>query len=50
MQANSDVWIGWAWWAAGPWWAQDYIYLLEPKADGSDRNRLMSTLQNYFPH
>ncbi|CAK3894920.1 glycoside hydrolase [Lecanosticta acicola] len=26
---NSDVWTGWLWWAAGPWWA-DYIYSVEP--------------------
>lgn len=26
---NSDVWTGWLWWAAGPWWA-DYMFSLEP--------------------
>lgn len=26
---NSDVWTGWLWWAAGPWWA-DYMYSIEP--------------------
>jgi endoglucanase len=25
MQANSDVWLGWLWWGAGPWWG-NYIY------------------------
>ncbi|OQN99937.1 hypothetical protein B0A48_14142 [Cryoendolithus antarcticus] len=29
MQANTDVWQGAIWWAAGPWWA-DYIYSIEP--------------------
>ncbi|KAF7191375.1 putative endo-beta-1,4-glucanase B [Pseudocercospora fuligena] len=29
---NSDVWDGYAWWAAGPWWA-DYMFSIEP-ADG----------------
>jgi endoglucanase len=38
MQSNNNVWIGWTWWAAGPWWA-DYIYTLEPKA-GVDRPQM----------
>lgn len=29
LKANSDVWTGALWWAAGPWWA-DYIYSFEP--------------------
>ena len=29
MQDNSDVWTGWLWWGAGPWWG-DYIYGMEP--------------------
>ncbi|KAI4869132.1 glycoside hydrolase family 5 protein [Hypoxylon rubiginosum] len=29
MQQNSDVWTGWLWWGAGPWWA-DYMYGMEP--------------------
>jgi len=29
MQANADVWQGWAWWSAGPWWGP-YIYGMEP--------------------
>jgi len=32
---NSDVLVGWAWWAAGPWWGE-YMLTLEPKA-GVDR-------------
>ncbi|MCW5203658.1 glycoside hydrolase family 5 protein [Desulfobulbus sp. US5] len=30
MEENADVWIGWTWWAAGPWWAVDYQFTLEP--------------------
>ena len=37
MEANADVWTGFAWWAAGPWWG-DYMYSLEPK-DGRDTGR-----------
>lgn len=29
MKDNSDVWTGWLWWGAGPWWA-DYMYGMEP--------------------
>ncbi len=23
VEANSDVWLGWTYWAAGPWWGED---------------------------
>ena len=29
VEANSDVWLGWTWWAAGPWWG-NYMFTLEP--------------------
>ncbi len=29
IDANSDVWLGWTYWAAGPWWGE-YIFTLEP--------------------
>lgn len=32
MIANSDVWLGWTWWAAGPWWG-NYHYSIEPSAN-----------------
>lgn len=32
MAANPDVWIGWSAWAAGSWWANDYMF----KLDASD--------------
>ncbi len=38
MAANKDVWIGWTYWAAGPWWG-DYMYSIEPRG-GSDRPQL----------
>lgn len=28
---NADVWTGWLWWAAGPWWA-DYMFSIEPSS------------------
>lgn len=39
MAKNSDVWIGWAWWAAGAWWPKDYPLSIEPK-DGVDRPQM----------
>jgi len=29
LKENADVWIGWTWWAAGPWWGE-YQFTLEP--------------------
>jgi endoglucanase len=29
VQANQDVWMGWTWWAAGPWWGE-YMFTLDP--------------------
>jgi cellulose 1,4-beta-cellobiosidase len=45
VESNRDVWTGWAWWAAGPWWG-DYIFTLEPK-DGADRPQ-MATLAEHL--
>ena len=30
IQENSDVWLGWTWWAAGPWWGE-YMFTLEKR-------------------
>ena len=35
---NSDVWLGWTYWAAGPWWG-DYMFSIEPK-NGQDRPQM----------
>ena len=29
IEANTDVWLGWTYWSAGPWW-DDYIFSLQP--------------------
>ncbi len=39
MAGNADVWIGWAYWAAGAWWPKDYPLSIEPK-DGKDRPQM----------
>ena len=32
MQVNADVWAGWTWWAAGPWWG-DQMLSIEPSGN-----------------
>jgi endoglucanase len=29
MDQNADVWLGWTWWAAGPWWGE-YLFSIQP--------------------
>jgi endoglucanase len=36
---NTDVFIGWAWWSAGPWWG-DYFMSIEPDEAGDDKPQL----------
>ena len=38
MEQNRDVWIGYTWWSAGPWWG-DYMFTLEPDK-GTDRPQM----------
>lgn len=45
LDDNSDVWLGWAYWAAGPWWGED-IFTLEPQEDGSDRPQMAVLLEH----
>ena len=44
MEKNRDVWLGFAWWSAGPWWG-DYMFSVEP--DGGRDKPQMSYLR---PH
>lgn len=46
MAANSDVWLGWTYWAAGSWWPKDYFTNVEP-LDGKDRPQ-MAILERYI--
>lgn len=39
MTENADVWIGWAYWAAGAWWPKGYPLSIEPK-DDEDRPQM----------
>src|SRR5262249_48168852 len=47
IQTNSDVWLGWTWWAAGPWWG-NYMFTLEQAAGGADQPA-MAVLKSFIP-
>jgi len=47
MQANSDAWLGWSWWAAGPEWGE-YIFTLEPTSDFTTDRPQMSWLEPFL--
>ncbi|MDR3690025.1 MAG: glycoside hydrolase family 5 protein [Fimbriimonas sp.] len=38
MERDRDVWLGFTWWSAGPWWG-DYMFGLEPR-EGKDRPQM----------
>jgi endoglucanase len=38
LENNDDVWLGWTYWAAGPWWG-DYMFTIDP-AGGQDRPQM----------
>jgi endoglucanase len=46
VNTNADVWLGWSYWAAGPWWG-DYGFSIEP-INGVDRPQT-GVLQNGIP-
>jgi endoglucanase len=48
LKANSDVYLGWSWWAAGPWW-DDYIFTLEPTSNFTVDAPQMAWLVPYWP-
>jgi endoglucanase len=47
IQNNSDVWLGWTWWAAGPWWG-NYMFTLEKTTGGADQPA-MAVLRSFIP-
>jgi len=44
IDRNRDVWVGWTWWAAGPWWG-NYMFSIEP-ANGQDKPQLATLLRH----
>eukprot|EP01088_Endostelium_zonatum_P016820 TRINITY_DN469_c4_g1_i1.p1 TRINITY_DN469_c4_g1~~TRINITY_DN469_c4_g1_i1.p1 ORF type:complete len:334 (+),score=76.98 TRINITY_DN469_c4_g1_i1:36-1037(+) len=48
MEANADVWSGFSWWAAGPWWG-NYMYSIEPDSNGTDKPQ-MAWIKPHLQH
>jgi len=48
VEQNADVWLGWTWWAAGPWWG-NYMFSLEPTSNYTVDQPAMGVLKNFFP-
>jgi len=46
VDANEDVWLGFTYWAAGPWWG-DYRFSIEP--EGCVDKPQMAVLSEYLP-
>ena len=38
VEDNADVWLGWTYWAAGPWWGE-YLFTVEP-VNGAERPQM----------
>jgi endoglucanase len=49
IEANDDVWLGWTWWAAGPWWG-NYMFTLEPTNLGQPNQADRPALAVLRPH
>ena len=49
MQANSSAWLGWSWWAAGPWWG-NYQFTLEPTNLGTPQQTDQPAMTVLQPH
>jgi endoglucanase len=45
VENNGDVWVGWTYWAAGPWWGSD-MFSIEP-LNGADKPQ-MTTIQPFL--
>lgn len=43
VSAESDVWVGWAYWAGGDWWPEDEPLNIQPTAEG-DRKQLSALI------
>ncbi|KAL1301956.1 hypothetical protein AAFC00_002412 [Neodothiora populina] len=46
MDNNADAWSGALWWAAGPWWGNDYIFSMEPDT-GKSYSAYLDTIMAY---
>ena len=49
IEDNADVWLGWTWWAGGPWWGE-YMFTLEPQNLGQPNEADRPQLAVLQPH
>jgi len=52
VSANSDVWLGWAWWGGGPWWGSGYMFAIDPLNLGQPSQSdqpVMGVLKHFLP-
>ncbi|MGE3528031.1 MAG: glycoside hydrolase family 5 protein [Methyloceanibacter sp.] len=47
LNANSDVWLGWTYWAGGEWWPADYFTNIQPQ--GGVEPPQMAVIEKYLP-
>lgn len=48
IEDNSEHWLGWAWWAGGPWWTWEDNYLVIEPSGTTDAPQ-MQWLEPYLP-
>lgn len=48
IDANADVYVGWTWWGAGPWWG-NYMFTVEPDGTGADRPQMNILTRHLTP-
>ena len=48
LEENNDVWAGWTYWSAGPWWG-NYHSTLAPTNDGQERPQMAPLRQHLQP-
>ncbi|HEY4188641.1 MAG TPA: glycoside hydrolase family 5 protein [Polyangia bacterium] len=47
IDTYADVYLGWTWWGAGPWWGPNYIFTVEPNATtGADQPQMGVLVQH----
>jgi endoglucanase len=49
LDTNDDVWLGWTWWAAGPWFT-NYFFSLEPNNLGQPNQSERIQMSVIRPH
>jgi len=48
MTQNDDIFIGWTWWSAGPWWG-NYMFNLDEDQCGNDAPQMKELLPEFCP-